>query len=98
MTYNNVETQAVRGAIRALKAAGWELHSVWDGEERIATKTEKEAIEVVNSVGDSAVRFTNNGEGSSLFVVFGNNDKCDAIYDWGLKLDSVLSPLIDSWM
>jgi hypothetical protein len=74
------ERRVVRRFIRIAKAAGFDVHSVHNGEERIKVAGEAEAMEHVFSVDDSRVAFMKRDEPGrareTLVVVLGNGCEC----------------------
>ena len=69
------ERGAIRGVIRALKAAGFELFQVHDGEEAVPVTTEAAAIEAAFAVDESRIRFRDaKGSTFSIYCVLGNAD------------------------
>lgn len=68
------DRRTVRSFIRAMKAAGIVAVSVWDGEERVACRTEKEVMDAVFSVDMSTIRFKVPGaeKFSVACIVLGN--------------------------
>jgi hypothetical protein len=47
------DSAGIRQTIRALKADGWELDFVFDGEEDIPVSNEREAIDAITAVDDA---------------------------------------------
>lgn len=92
MHYHPVETRIVRRVIRALKAAGTPVVSIWDGEETTAVKTEREAMAVVFNL-DWAMLSTETG--SYVLVHIGN--EWEAITDYTLDLEAALAE-VEEWI
>lgn len=77
------EEKIVRHMVEKLAEAGWALKEVFDGGETIKTTTAAEAIDVMNSVEESYIRFEKNGETRTIYVINGNgNDGWDLITDY----------------
>jgi hypothetical protein len=88
----------IRQTIRALRAANYELDTVWDGEEDVPVSNENEAIEAITAV-DDAYLYVQDESGKRSWVRFVlGNDPEEVICDHGESLEPVLDPLIDSWM
>lgn len=69
------ERQSVRQLIRIAKKHGWNIHSVFDGEEVVPCCTERSAMEVVFSVDDSTIRFyhADHAKRCMAVIVLGNS-------------------------
>lgn len=69
------ERAIVRGVIRALKAAGWQPHSVYDSETSEATKTEKAMTAIAFDVDVANLWFAHKDAPKRCCVVavFGND-------------------------
>lgn len=91
MHYHPIERRIVRRVIRALKAAGTPVTSIWDGEETTAVKTEREAMAVAFNL-DWAMLSTETG--SYVLVHIGN--KWEAITDYTLDLEAALAD-VNAW-
>lgn len=77
-----MERRLVRFLIRTMKKHGWIACTVHDGEERVKCSSEKEVMDAVFSVDESAIRFEKGGVKHSVYIVLGN-DGYDAISDYG---------------
>lgn len=92
------DTAGIRQTIRALKAAGYTLLEVFDGEEMVKTTTETAAIKAITAV-DDATLFVRTPEGDYnpwvRFVL--GNEPHEVICDHVDSLSPVLDPLTDSW-
>lgn len=92
-----IERKVVRHAIRSLRAAGWQLHSVYDGGDEVKVSTEEEAMDAVFAVDDSTVRFTKEGvKGLRGFYVVLGNDGYDAIADYNCNEDDDFGKIMDA--
>jgi hypothetical protein len=87
----------IRQAIRAVRAAGWELSSVWDGEEVLAVRTEDEAIEAVTAVDSATLNLTRDSDAGSILFVLGNDPE-EVVCNYTTNLDPWIDRLIDSWI
>lgn len=80
-TRMKIERLIVGGLIDMALAEGWDLDSVYDSEEHIATPTKQEAMDAIFAVDDSTVRFRKNGSRlRGVLIVLGNGD--DVISDY----------------
>jgi len=99
MSTPSSDTAAIRQIIRALRAKGYVLIAVWDGEERVPVTTETEAIEAITAVDDATLTVaegTPTGpKGWVLFVM--GNDPEEVAADYTINLSHVLDPLTESW-
>lgn len=82
--YEHIPAEALkvlRKMFKEMAAAGWNPSSVFDGGEVVPTSTDRAALEVINSVSESHVRFRKEGvEGvRRVFVIQGNGE--DVICD-----------------
>lgn len=98
-TYNDW-TPVVRSLCRALVEAGFSLHSVDDGEERVLTPTVDKATEHVCAVDESHLFVTHPAydKRPMLFIVLGN-DPCETVADYSDRpeLDACVEAWSDSW-
>ena len=88
----------IQQTIRALKAAGWRLDYVNDGEDEVKVETEKDATDAITAV-DSAHLIVTKDEGCTrgyVFFVLGNDPE-EVICDYTTNLSSVIDPLTDGW-
>lgn len=77
-----LERRIVQGLVKHLKAAGFELYSVNDGEEEIETPSVKGAMEHIFNLDESHVYFKSPaGKKHWVFLVHGNG--VDLISDYG---------------
>lgn len=91
----------VRQAIRALRAAGYGLSYVYDGEDRIPVSTEAAAIGAVMAVDDAILGVvrktaTQYDDWGRVWFVLGN-DPDEVISDHTVNLEPVLGPLMEGW-
>lgn len=66
-----IDERGIRKAIRALRADGWELDRVYDGDPDVDVRTEKEAIEAVTAVDEAYLHFKRGDETGWIFFVMG---------------------------
>lgn len=104
MSAPTTDRGGIEQAIRALRAAGWELAYVDDGGENIPVKTEPEAIDAIMAVDQAWLHFTK-GEPELdkklhktgwLFFVLGN-DPDEVICDYTTNLDPTIEDLTRGW-
>lgn len=90
----------IQQAIRALRADGWTLRHVWDGGERVAVKSESEAIEAIMAVDEARLYVRRPWEGGEekgwAFFVLGNSPE-EVVCDYTTNL-TALDSLIDEWI
>jgi hypothetical protein len=87
----------IRQTIRALRNGGWELDSVWDGEESIPVTNESEAINAIMAL-DMAHLYFKHDESEYGFVYFVlGNEPDEVINDYTVNLSSVIEPMTDVW-
>lgn len=89
---------AIRQTIRALKKADYELDCVFDGEGKINTATETEAMEAIMAVDSAWLRVTHPLQSKSghVFFVLGNDPE-EVICDYTINLEHVIGQLMESW-
>jgi hypothetical protein len=88
-----VERKIVSNLIQVATAAGYALHCVDDGEERVRVSTEAEALEAVFAVDESTIRFKHPEEPKShcAVIVLGNGGwDCVADASMGDRWDAVI--------
>lgn len=88
----------IQQTIRALTAAGWNLTSVYDGEEDMTVTKEGEALDNIMAVDQAWLYVTEAGTGRQawVFFVLGNSPE-EVVSDYTLNLEDVLDPLTKSW-
>lgn len=102
MSAPTTDRGGIEQAIRALRAAGWELDYVNDGEEEILVDTEPAAIDAVMAVDQAWLHFKKreaNGVVYAtgwLFFVLGN-DPDEVICDYTTNLDPTIEDLTRGW-
>ena len=96
MSAPKTDEAAIRAIIRALRAAGWELDSVNDGEELIETRTESDAIEAITAVDQANLYVVKTGRTGRVFFVLGNDPK-EVACDYTTNLSDAIEPLTDTW-
>ena len=84
------EANLLRKIIRALKAAGTPIVEIFDGEEFVAVKTERDIFEQVFNLDDSRL-YTADGS----WVRFIGGEGWDALCDYTLSLEDALKPVND---
>lgn len=91
------DSAGIRQTIRALRAAGYTLANVQDGEENIPVSNEAEAMDAIMAVDDAflVVNITPERQGWVRFVL--GNAPEEVICDHTVNLSSVIEPLTDSW-
>ncbi len=95
------ERQLVRGVIRALKAAGWQPHSVDDGgDEREQTRTESAMIDAVFAVDQATAFFQHDAVINRCCVVFVCGEGDDIIADHSAPANDpkAFAATIDAYM
>jgi len=88
-----IERKVVSNLIQVATAAGYALHCVDDGEERVRVSTEAEALEAVFAVDESTIRFRHPEEPKShcAVIVLGNSGwDCVADASMGDRWDAVI--------
>lgn len=90
----NLEARCIRYALRALKAKGWTITGVNDGQDLIRTSLESAAIEAIFSVDNSSVYFQHkSGKRGRFDVVLGNG--IDVIPDCSPNIWPIISTAYD---
>lgn len=92
MEHNHIEAKIVRKIIRALKAAGNPVVSVFDFEEDVPVRTEREIFREVFNLDESYLRTKS---GAYIWIVLGN--EWDCIIDYNVSLEDTLKP-INEWI
>lgn len=83
-----IERKVVRHMIRTLKANGWVLDCIDNGDgEDLKVDTETEAMEEIFAVDEARVYFTKGGKTHGVFLVMGN-DGYDVICDHSYPIDA----------
>jgi len=85
----------IRQVIRALKADGWELDFVFDGEEEIPVTGEREAIDAITAVDDAYLNVKRTSETGWVYFVLGN-EPYEVVCNHTTNLKTV-STLTSSW-
>lgn len=97
MSAPTTDRGGIQQTIRALKADGYELDSVWDGEESTPVKTETEALDIIMNLDQATMYVNKDGaDAGYVFFVMGN-DPDEVICDYTVNLESVIGPLTDGW-
>lgn len=91
------EHKAVRKLVRMMKEKNWEVSSVFDGEERVKCRTEKEVMDTVFSVDESSITFHNKqiDRKHAALIVLGNSG-AEVIADYGYNEDDDFSSIMDA--
>lgn len=96
MTAPQSDSAAIRQTIRALKAGGYELDSVWDGEESTPVATETEAVAIITGLDQAHLYVYEGGvDAGYVFFVLGNDPE-EVICDYTTNL-TVIDTLTDGW-
>jgi CheY-like chemotaxis protein len=78
-----LERRIVFNLLSLLKAAGYSVTSVWDGEEEAPATDEKSAMETIFNLDEAIVRFkSETGSKHWLYLVLGNGE--DVLSDYGM--------------
>lgn len=88
MSRADTERRIVRRIIRAVRAAGDPIVSVWDGEEDTPATLERDILAAVGQL-DHAHLYTQSG--AWAFIVCGNG--VDILTDYTMDLDAALTPV-----
>ena len=86
----------IRQTIRTLKADGWELDFVFDGDEDTAVTGESEAIDAITAVDDAYLNVKRNGKTGWVRFVLGNEPD-EVINDYTVNLSDAIDPMTDKW-
>jgi antitoxin (DNA-binding transcriptional repressor) of toxin-antitoxin stability system len=86
----------IRQTIRVLRAAGWELDSVWDGEESIPVTKEGEAIAAIMALDSAHLYVSKDDHEGFVYFVLGNEPD-EVINDYTVTLMPVLDPMTERW-
>ncbi len=98
MATPTTERGGIIQAIRALRAGGWELAYVNDGEDDITVTNEREAVEAIMAVDEAtlAVRHNSDTKLGWVYFVLGNAPY-EVINDYTINLEE-LDTLTSEWM
>jgi hypothetical protein len=89
----------IRQVIRALRAAGYTLVEVFDGEDNVPVKNETEAVEAITAVDDAHLFVrTPDGEYNPWVRFVMGNEPEEVVCDYVLTLSHVLDPLTERWI
>lgn len=102
MTAPSTDRAAVTAIIRAVKAAGWILDYVDDGEDNIAVASETEALDAIFAVDEAwlhvEVRPPYDGPPRVGYVYFVlGNEPFEVAADYTINLEPALGPLFERW-
>lgn len=86
----------IQQVIRTMRAAGWTLDSLWDGEESFEHPNETEALDYGMQLDQFHLYFTKGDETGWVFFVLGN-DPDEVVNDYTLNLDPTMDELQRSW-
>lgn len=90
---------AIRQIVRAVRASGWVLTSVNNGEEHIPVTNEDEAIKAIFEVDEATLVFnegTPTGQRGWVYFVLGNDPE-EVAADYTINLSHAIDPLTESW-
>lgn len=90
------DSAAIRQIIRGLRAAGWELDSVWDGEESEPVTTETAAIEAITGLDQAHLYVKKQGVDGWVFFVLGN-EPFEVANDYTTNLSDAIDPITEPW-
>ena len=109
MSAPSSDSAGIRQAIRAVRAAGWDLNCVNDGEDRTFVQTEHDALNLITDLDDAWLhvrrpRSPEEGpfekgwgfETAWIRFVLGNSPD-EVICDYTTNLDPTLSDLMEGW-
>lgn len=99
MSAPSSDRAGIRQVIRALRAAGWVLVEVYDGEDDVPVSNETEAVDAVMAVDDAYLHVaegTPTGPRGWVRFVLGNDPE-EVVCDHTINLGSVLDPLTEGW-
>lgn len=86
----------IQQVVRALRAAGWELDSAWDGEESLENPSETAAIDWVMACDQGHIYFKKGDTLGWVFFVLGNAPY-EVVNDYTTNLEDTLGPLFKTW-
>lgn len=95
MSTPTTDRGGIQQAIRALRANGWNVDSVNDGEEIILVTNETEAIEAICAVDEATLAVVKDGQSGYVFFVLGNSPE-EVICDYTVNLTE-LDDLTANW-
>ena len=87
---------AIRAIIRAVRAAGWHLDHVNDGEEETAVTTEEAALDAITAVDEARLYVRKQGRRGWVLFVMGN-EPYEVAANYTVNLTDAIDPLTDSW-
>lgn len=97
MSTPTTDRGGIEQVIRALVAAGWELHYVDDrGDETIEVSTEPEAVKAITDVDEAFLFVKRADQTGYVFFVLGN-DPWEVVCDYTTNLDPTIGDLTSSW-
>ena len=99
MTAPSSDRAAVRQIIRAIRASGWVLVSVYDGEDRIPVANETEALDAIFAVDEATLTVaegTPTGPSGWVYFVLGNDPE-EVAADYTINLEHAIGPLTEGW-
>ena len=97
MSTPTTDRGAIEQIIRALRAAGWELDSVDDGDGELQkVATEPAAIEAIMAVDCAHLYVRRAGIVGWVFFVLGNDPE-EVANDYTVTLSDAIDPLTDTW-
>jgi len=99
MSAPSTDQAGIRQTIRALRAAGYELTEVFDGEDRVLVQTEADALDAITAVEDAYLFVTHSADPvphTWVRFVLGNDPE-EVVCDYTTNLEDVIGPLTESW-
>ncbi len=94
MSAPTTDRGGIQQTIRTLRADGWTLSHVYDGE-RVPVSNETEAIDAVTAVDDSWLHVRKGTEKGAVRFVLGNDPE-EVVCDYTVNL-TCLDTLTESW-
>lgn len=95
------DRDGIQQTIQALRAKGWHLVEVYDGEETIPVAIDTEAIDAIMAVDEATLVVAegtpHGGQRGWVFFVLGNDPE-EVICDHTINLSAAIDPLMDSWL
>jgi hypothetical protein len=82
--------------VRALRNGGWELDSVWDGEESTPVTNETEVVKLITDLDQAHLYVKKGDETGWVFFVLGN-EPYEVINDNTVNLSDAIDPMTDAW-
>lgn len=96
MSAPQTDEAGIRQTIRALRAAGWELEYVDDGEDETLVSNEDKAVKAVTAVDDAILVVGKDSKRAWVRFVLGNAPD-EVVCDYTVNLSDALEPMFESW-